>query len=60
MVPSILGYMPLSVELLGLTAPVSKPGSTNPQFLNHIDAAGCQYQMHETLAGKKLAAGALG
>jgi len=43
MIPSILGYVPPSDELLGLTTPDFKSGPTTPPFSNqHIDASeGC-------------------
>jgi len=40
MIPSILCYVPQSVECFGhTTPPVFRPGPTTPQFLNQIDAS---------------------
>ena len=40
MIPSILCYVPQSIELLGLTTrQFFKPRPTTPMFTNHIDAA---------------------
>ena len=44
MIPSILCYVPPSIELLGPTTPKDlKPGPTTPLFSNHIDASDQAY-----------------